>query len=99
MEVLYWHAIGLFTGAMTLGLFVGRIDDVFGGFIGLVGWALFAFGAMNLTRTTRCCVQRFEEPAAAVFGVVMGGTCLVLALVGSGRLMDPRSEYDAIPGD
>jgi hypothetical protein len=96
MEVIYWHAIGLFAGALTLGLFVGRIDDVWGGFLGVVSWGLFAFGALNLTRTTRCCVTRFSEPAVAAFGVILAGICLVLALLGSGRLMDPRSEYEVI---
>ena len=92
MNIAVWGLFGLIGFAALGGIMSGHADDIFGGFIGMIAWGVFALGSQNIEQTTQCCVVSYSEPMATWFGVGMAGICVLLALFGSARLLDPRND-------
>lgn len=92
MNLYVWGLFGLIGLAAVGGVMAGSADDVFGGGIGMVAWALFAFGSRNIEQTTSCCTVSHSEPAAMWFGIGMTGISVLLMIFGSARLLDPRND-------
>lgn len=93
MEQTTWIFLGVLAASISAVTLFTDLEDILGGFVGAIAWALWGFGATNVETVTGCCVHTESYPALALFGGVgMGGLMLLVMLVGAGKILDPRGE-------
>lgn len=98
MLIQTWAFVGALA-VLVSGLAVLTSDDglaIMTGVAGFILWGVFTFGALNLERATRCCIQTFSYPSVALIGIMLSLGPGYIALTGPvniiSRVRDPSSD-------
>jgi len=92
MEQLTWIFLGCIALGISAATLFTDLEDILGGLVGAVAWALWALGATNLEYA-----QQSGPPAGsdaqigiAFFGAGLAAIMLLTMLVGAGQMLDVR---------
>jgi hypothetical protein len=101
MDQLTWIFLGCIALGISAATLFTDLEDILGGLVGAVAWALWALGATNLEYAQQSGppVGSDAQVGIAFFGAGLAAIMLLTMLVGAGRLLDVRrAGFDAEGG-
>lgn len=90
MEQMTWIFLGCIATAITAATLFTSVEDILGGLVGMLAWALWALGATNLEYRREAVTYADSQMGLAFFGAGMAAVCLIIMLVGAGKMLDVR---------
>lgn len=101
MEQLTWMFVGCIALAISGATLYTDLEDIFGGLVGAIAWALWALGATNLEYAQESGMPAGSDAqiGIAFFGAGMAAFMLLVMFVGAGKMLDVRDAgFDAQKG-
>ena len=92
MEQLTWIFLGCIALSISAATLFTDLEDILGGLVATLAWALWALGATNIEYVNQAgeVVGSQNQTGLAFFGAGMAALMLLVMLVGAGRMLDVR---------